>query len=186
MRQFIPAFFLILALFAVPAIAQAEQYTCPMHPHYVADRPGTCPICGMDLVELEGEDDGAAMESMDKSDKGGMERTTVTIDPETIQNTGIRTEEAQLASFGTLVRSYGDVTENVRLQFDISARVEGWVEDLKVQAMGDEVKEGDLWIAFECTQGACIETSRCPECTQLRRRVSHIEQVQNPTEGLQA
>ncbi len=144
MRQFIPAFFLILALFAVPAIAQAEQYTCPMHPHYVADRPGTCPICGMDLVELEGEDDGAAMESMDKSDKGGMERTTVTIDPETIQNTGIRTEEAQMASFGTLVRSYGDVTENVRLQFDISARVEGWVEDLKVQAMGDEVKKGDL------------------------------------------
>ncbi len=144
MRQFIPAFFLILALFAVPAIAQAEQYTCPMHPHYVADRPGTCPICGMDLVELEGEDDGAAMESMDKSDTGGMERTTVTIDPETIQNTGIRTEEAQMASFGTLVRSYGDVTENVRLQFDISARVEGWVEDLKVQAMGDEVKEGDL------------------------------------------
>lgn len=144
MRQFIPAFFLILALFAVPAIAQAEQYTCPMHPHYVADRPGTCPICGMDLVELEGEDDGAAMESMDKSDKGGMERTTVTIDPETIQNTGIRTEEAQMASFGTLVRSYGDVTENVRLQFDISARVEGWVEDLKVQAMGDEVKKGDM------------------------------------------
>lgn len=144
MRQFIPAFFLILALFAVPAMAQAEQYTCPMHPHYIADRSGTCPICGMDLVELAGEDDGAAMESMDKSDKGGMERTTVTIDPETIQNTGIRTEEAQMASFGTLVRSYGDVTENVRLQFDISARVEGWVEDLKVQAMGDEVKEGDL------------------------------------------
>lgn len=148
MRQFIPAFFLILALFAVPAMAQAEQYTCPMHPHYVADRQGTCPICGMDLVELaseqESEDDGAAMESMDNSDKGGMERTTVTIDPETIQNTGIRTEEAQMASFGTLVRSYGDVTENVRLQFDISARVEGWVEDLKVQAMGDEVKKGDL------------------------------------------
>lgn len=148
MRQFIPAFFLILALFAVPAMAQAEQYTCPMHPHYVVDRPGTCPICGMDLVELaseqESEDDGAAMESMDNSDKGGMERTTVTIDPETIQNTGIRTEEAQMASFGTLVRSYGDVTENVRLQFDISARVEGWVEDLKVQAMGDEVKKGDL------------------------------------------
>ena len=113
MRQFIPAFFLILALFAVPAMAQAEQYTCPMHPHYVADRQGTCPICGMDLVELaseqESEDDGAAMESMDNSDKGGMERTTVTIDPETIQNTGIRTEEAQMASFGTLVRSYGAV-----------------------------------------------------------------------------
>lgn len=146
MRQFIPAFFLILALFAVPAIAQAEQYTCPMHPHYVADRPGTCPICGMDLVELtsEGEEGRSSLESIDKSDIGGMERTSVTIAPETIQNVGIRTEEAQMASFGILVRSYGDVTENVRLQFDISSRVEGWVEDLKIQAVGDEVKKGDL------------------------------------------
>jgi uncharacterized membrane protein YraQ (UPF0718 family) len=25
-------------------------YTCPMHPEVVRDEPGTCPICGMDLV----------------------------------------------------------------------------------------------------------------------------------------
>lgn len=145
MRQFIPAFFLILALFAIPVVVQAaEQYTCPMHPHYVADRPGTCPICGMDLVPLESGDEAAPMDATEEDSSGAMQRTSVTIDPETIQNTGIRSEEAQMASFGTLVRSYGDVTENVRLQFDISARVEGWVEDLKVQAMGDEVKKGDM------------------------------------------
>lgn len=182
MRQLLPAFFLLLTLFALPALAAGEKYTCPMHPHYVADRPGTCPICGMDLVALDGEDEDAPMSSADqpsgekkilywqapmdpnfKSDKPGKSpmgmdlvpiygedtkadtgRTIVRIDPETIQNTGIRSEEAQMASFGTLVRSYGDVTENVRLQFDISARVEGWVEDLKVQAVGDEVKKGDM------------------------------------------
>lgn len=26
------------------------KYTCPMHPQIVSDKPGTCPICGMDLV----------------------------------------------------------------------------------------------------------------------------------------
>ena len=26
------------------------QYACPMHPQIVADHPGECPICGMDLV----------------------------------------------------------------------------------------------------------------------------------------
>lgn len=32
---------------------QAEtMYTCPMHPEIVQDRPGSCPICGMDLVPL--------------------------------------------------------------------------------------------------------------------------------------
>lgn len=33
--------------------AQAELYYCPMHPNYTSDRPGACPICGMDLVPLE-------------------------------------------------------------------------------------------------------------------------------------
>ena len=27
------------------------KYVCPMHPQIVRDHPGTCPICGMDLVE---------------------------------------------------------------------------------------------------------------------------------------
>ncbi len=27
------------------------QYTCPMHPEVITDKPGDCPICGMALVE---------------------------------------------------------------------------------------------------------------------------------------
>jgi len=37
------------------AEAKVTQYHCPMHPTYVSDRPGECPICGMDLVPLEEE-----------------------------------------------------------------------------------------------------------------------------------
>jgi len=29
------------------------RYHCPMHPTVVSDRPGSCPICGMDLVPIE-------------------------------------------------------------------------------------------------------------------------------------
>ena len=29
---------------------QAVQYTCPMHPEVISDKPGKCPKCGMDLV----------------------------------------------------------------------------------------------------------------------------------------
>ena len=28
-----------------------ETYTCPMHPKIKADKPGSCPICGMTLVK---------------------------------------------------------------------------------------------------------------------------------------
>ncbi len=34
--------------------ARAARYHCPMHPAVVQDRPGECPICGMDLVLVEG------------------------------------------------------------------------------------------------------------------------------------
>jgi Cu(I)/Ag(I) efflux system membrane fusion protein len=30
---------------------KAVQYTCPMHPELVKDKPGDCPKCGMKLVE---------------------------------------------------------------------------------------------------------------------------------------
>lgn len=30
---------------------EGKLWVCPMHPDVVRDKPGTCPICGMDLVE---------------------------------------------------------------------------------------------------------------------------------------
>ena len=28
-----------------------EQWTCSMHPEIIRDKPGNCPICGMELVK---------------------------------------------------------------------------------------------------------------------------------------
>src|SRR5258708_21672185 len=43
---------LILAcpLFSEEAIAAEDVYSCPMHPEVRSDKPGPCPICGMEMV----------------------------------------------------------------------------------------------------------------------------------------
>jgi len=43
------------------AVAEAKaQYHCPMHPTYVSDKPGNCPICSMKLVLTESPSPGTA------------------------------------------------------------------------------------------------------------------------------
>lgn len=37
------------------AVIQKAKYHCPMHPTYVSDKQGDCPICGMRLVPIESE-----------------------------------------------------------------------------------------------------------------------------------
>ena len=34
-----------------------QQYTCPMHPEIIQDKPGNCPKCGMNLVLVNGKDE---------------------------------------------------------------------------------------------------------------------------------
>lgn len=116
---------------------KSTKWTCPMHPHYIADEFGTCPICGMDLVKLQTSEDPVETTSDEK-------RTVVTISPEVMQNMGVRLAPAESSSFGRRVRSFGIVEANERLQTDITARVEGWVENLTVTAVGDEVEADAL------------------------------------------
>ncbi len=51
-RLWTTAVLLIVALACTPNKKQSEHesYTCPMHPTVIQDKPGSCPICGMDLV----------------------------------------------------------------------------------------------------------------------------------------
>src|SRR5689334_17151224 len=51
------AFLFLFVLLAVPEFsvvrAQADRYSCPMHPEVVSTKPGKCPKCGMTLVKKD-------------------------------------------------------------------------------------------------------------------------------------
>ena len=38
---------------SIQTAANAEIWTCSMHPQIRQNEPGDCPICGMDLIPLE-------------------------------------------------------------------------------------------------------------------------------------
>ncbi len=41
----------VLVLGVSVSQGHSDIWYCPMHPNYTSDRPGQCPICGMDLVK---------------------------------------------------------------------------------------------------------------------------------------
>ena len=131
----------LLLLFAGSLHGGETKYTCPMHPHYISDTFGTCPICGMDLVEVEAGD-GA----------GGQADDGLHLPAHLIQHTGVRSRAAEIAYFGRSIRSFGEVAVNQRLQSDISLRGEGWIEELVVNAEGDEVAANSLLFRFYSPQ----------------------------------
>lgn len=135
---------MLFVLWSGVTMAETVKYHCPMHPHYISDAKGSCPICGMDLVEMAIEEEvHDAYAGHDREAHSSNGRSAISISPETIQKIGVRTEAVQFHSFGDHVRSYGVIAPNERLQKKIYSRVDGWVSKLGVSAVGDVVTKGD-------------------------------------------
>jgi Cu(I)/Ag(I) efflux system membrane fusion protein len=108
-------------------------YRCPMHPDVVRNQPGQCPVCGMDLVEVDPPATGPAGE-------GG--RGEVRISPAVVNNLGVRTEAAVRGPLGRHAEVVGYVQFDERRVQQVRTRAEGWVEGLAVRAMGETVQKG--------------------------------------------
>ena len=112
-------------------VSNATIWTCAMHPQIRMDKPGKCPICGMDLIPLK-------------------QASAANVDPDAIRLTK---EAAQLASVQTSivtnqkpikeVRLYGKVQADERsIQSQVS-HMPGRIENLTVNFTGETVKKGE-------------------------------------------
>jgi hypothetical protein len=118
------------------AHGHAQQYTCPMHPQIVQDKPGSCPICGMDLVPK-------AASGMQEA---GIDSSLVHLLKPANQQVVARIPTLRPES-GTRILStevQGTITYDTRNQTSLSSRVSGRVERLLVSYNYQPVRKGQL------------------------------------------
>ena len=115
----------------------AEQWTCPMHPTYLSDHAGTCPICNMDLVRMDPPAASAA-----PSEGGSAAGASLDSAPEALRRAGAATAVATVGRLARRVRAAGTVVADERRQVRAQSKISGWVERLDVNATGLYVRKG--------------------------------------------
>jgi len=103
-------------------------WVAPMDPNFKRDKAGKSPM-GMDLVPVYANNS--------SQDPVG----TVTIDPTTVQNLGVKTTLVSYMSPFVDIRAFGQVEYAQDLMVHIHARVEGWVETLHVRSLGEFIEK---------------------------------------------
>jgi RND family efflux transporter MFP subunit len=137
--------------------AKPGQWTCPMDPEVISDKPGECPKCGMDLEQVPQPTSGGGAKD-DMSSMPGMTSTpaghdasstgtvpglvTVTIEPQRLQLTGVRTDKVQRRKLANRLRLAGYVTADGTRTANVHIRTSGWVRSLSVDQTGQYVKAG--------------------------------------------
>ncbi len=108
---------------------QDPKYICPMHPQIVRDVPGSCPICGMDLVEK-------------RLDPVTERHPEVRLGGTAIQHMSVRTASVERATLRESIRGVGRVDYDETLLAHVHPRAAGFIEGLDVRAEGEPVEKG--------------------------------------------
>ncbi len=108
-----------------------EIWTCAMHPQIRMDKPGNCPICGMELIPLQS--------------------TTANTDPDAVQMTdaGVKLAEVRTTVVGKQnarkdVSLYGKILADERRIKIQTAHVTGRIEQLLVNFTGERISKGQV------------------------------------------
>lgn len=111
---------------------QQDTYTCPMHPEIIRNAPGSCPICGMDLVKKE-----TGSEAIRDIQLEALLKPVNSFVISTVELTSIeqREEDIELDVVGT-------IAYDTRQAGAISSRVNGRIEKLYIRYKYQPVQKG--------------------------------------------
>ena len=115
-----------------PAVAARQLYTCPMHHEIIRDKPGNCPICGMELVPFGGDE-----KIITDVDLNTLLRPTNSYVLSTLPVTTVQQSEEQVE-----VEALGTITYDTRAIGSIASRVSGRIEKLYLKYTFQDVNKG--------------------------------------------
>jgi Cu(I)/Ag(I) efflux system membrane fusion protein len=115
---------------AQPAERKPLYWHDPMYPQQKFDKPGKSPFMDMQLVPVYSDD---------KGEQGG-----VTVSSRVRQNLGMRTSSAEVTEIRQSMAATGSVQADERRIARAEVRASGWVEKLRVRAVNDPVRAGQV------------------------------------------
>lgn len=123
----------------MPTVADAESmgsdakimyWVAPMDTNFRRDKPGKSPM-GMDLVPVYEND-------------SGVSGADVSISPSMVQNLGVKTETANLASANVDIDTVGFATWPESSLHMLHPRAEGWIDRFSIKSVGQRVNKGQV------------------------------------------
>jgi membrane fusion protein, copper/silver efflux system len=124
----------------------ALRYSCPMHPHYISDRPGDCPSCGMRLIPVDQDRNGA--EARKEGGETGISAGTIHVSPDRLQVIGVRLGRVERAPFEQRLRILGRVAVDETLIYRLNASVNGWIRKTFPNSKGSLIKKDEILVTF--------------------------------------
>ena len=115
---------------AIPDQRRVLYWQAPMDPSEIYDRPGKSKM-GMDLVPIYEDENRIEFDN------------AVSIDPAMVQNMGVRTGYVQRLDFTRTIRTVGEVQYDEERLYLVNTKISGWIENLYVNFVGDQVQVGD-------------------------------------------
>ena len=104
-----------------------EYYTCSMHPQIMQDKPGTCPICHMDLIVVK---------------KTNTAADEIMLNDEQIRLGNIQTDTIRNGMIGDKVILTATLNTDESKVNSVNARIMGRIDRLYFKNMGDYVPKG--------------------------------------------